>query len=247
MKRRLLRGPHLLPSQRPTRPYAPIQFLRDAGAINPDQGFIFASAAPMEFPRNRPRLYDFRHNLCHRPRQPLEPPSQSYPATPGAAVPLFDGPMMLGYERPQEMRSAREPAPAGSAPESSRSPLAVFARPKSTTLTIFSPSSSTSTRLDGFKSQCTRFCFAAAPSARDTCKAMSSASAGSKCPTRFTVASTVSSVPLVLLRSWGSSAFHRNDHNHLRRDPVPVLICGKRDSLRQERILEGDKRKALAA
>ena len=130
MKRRLPRGPHLLPSQRPTRPYAPIQFLRDAGAINPDQGFIFASAAPMEFPRNRPRLYDFRHNLCHRPRQPLEPPSQSYPATPGAAVPLFDGPMMLGYERPQEMRSAREPAPAGKRPRIFALPSGSFRKTK---------------------------------------------------------------------------------------------------------------------
>src|SRR5260370_9598412 len=38
-----------------------------------------------------------------------------------------------------------------------------------------------------------------------------------------------------------------NDHDHLRRDPVHGLICGKRDPLGQDRILERDKGKALAA
>jgi hypothetical protein len=38
-----------------------------------------------------------------------------------------------------------------------------------------------------------------------------------------------------------------NDHDHLRRDPVHGLICGKNDPLGQDRILERDKGKALAA
>src|SRR4029077_10557011 len=38
-----------------------------------------------------------------------------------------------------------------------------------------------------------------------------------------------------------------NDHDHLWRAPVNVLICGKRDPLGQDRILERDKGKALAA
>ena len=38
-----------------------------------------------------------------------------------------------------------------------------------------------------------------------------------------------------------------NDHDDLRRDPVHGLICGKRDPLGQDRILERDKGKALAA
>ena len=38
-----------------------------------------------------------------------------------------------------------------------------------------------------------------------------------------------------------------NDHDHLRRDPVQGLICGKNDPLGQDRILERDKGKALAA
>jgi len=38
-----------------------------------------------------------------------------------------------------------------------------------------------------------------------------------------------------------------NDHDHLRRDPVHGLICGKRDPLGQDRLLERDKGKALAA
>jgi hypothetical protein len=38
-----------------------------------------------------------------------------------------------------------------------------------------------------------------------------------------------------------------NDHDHLRRDPVHGLICGKRDPLGQDRVLEHDKGKALAA
>jgi len=38
-----------------------------------------------------------------------------------------------------------------------------------------------------------------------------------------------------------------NDHDHLRRDPVHGLICGKRDPLGQDRVLERDKGKALAA
>jgi hypothetical protein len=37
-----------------------------------------------------------------------------------------------------------------------------------------------------------------------------------------------------------------NDHDHLRRDPVHGLICGKSDPLGQDRILERDKGKALA-
>ena len=37
-----------------------------------------------------------------------------------------------------------------------------------------------------------------------------------------------------------------NDHDHLRRDPVHGLICGKNDPLGQDRILERDKGKALA-
>src|SRR5260370_2663232 len=38
-----------------------------------------------------------------------------------------------------------------------------------------------------------------------------------------------------------------NDHDHLRRDPIHGLICGKNDALGQDRILERDKGKALAA
>ena len=38
-----------------------------------------------------------------------------------------------------------------------------------------------------------------------------------------------------------------NDHDHLRRDPVQGLICGKRDPLGQDRLQESDKGKALAA
>ena len=38
-----------------------------------------------------------------------------------------------------------------------------------------------------------------------------------------------------------------NDHDHLRRDPVQGLICGKSDPLGEDRILERDKGKALAA
>jgi hypothetical protein len=38
-----------------------------------------------------------------------------------------------------------------------------------------------------------------------------------------------------------------NDHDHLRRDPVHALICDKRDPLGQDRVLERDKGKALAA
>jgi hypothetical protein len=38
-----------------------------------------------------------------------------------------------------------------------------------------------------------------------------------------------------------------NDHDHLRRDPVHGLICGKSDPLGQDRLLERDKGKALAA
>src|SRR5271166_6081179 len=38
-----------------------------------------------------------------------------------------------------------------------------------------------------------------------------------------------------------------NDHDHLRRDPVHGLICGKRDPLGQDRRQESDKGKALAA
>jgi hypothetical protein len=38
-----------------------------------------------------------------------------------------------------------------------------------------------------------------------------------------------------------------NDHDHLRRDPVHGLICGKRDPLGQDRLQESDKGKALAA
>jgi DDE family transposase len=38
-----------------------------------------------------------------------------------------------------------------------------------------------------------------------------------------------------------------NDHDHLRRDPVHGLICGKSDPLGQDRILDRDKGKALAA
>ena len=38
-----------------------------------------------------------------------------------------------------------------------------------------------------------------------------------------------------------------NDHDHLRRDPVHGLICGKRDPLGQDRVMERDKGKALAA
>src|SRR6516225_6506877 len=38
-----------------------------------------------------------------------------------------------------------------------------------------------------------------------------------------------------------------NDHDHLRRDPVQGLICGKRDPLGQDRHQESDKGKALAA
>ena len=38
-----------------------------------------------------------------------------------------------------------------------------------------------------------------------------------------------------------------NDHDHLRRDPVHGLICGKNDPLGQDRSLKRDKGKALAA
>ena len=38
-----------------------------------------------------------------------------------------------------------------------------------------------------------------------------------------------------------------NDHDHLRRDPVHGLICGKRDPLGQDRLQQSDKGKALAA
>ena len=38
-----------------------------------------------------------------------------------------------------------------------------------------------------------------------------------------------------------------NDHDHLRRDPLHALICGKSDPLGQDRFLERDKGKALAA
>jgi len=38
-----------------------------------------------------------------------------------------------------------------------------------------------------------------------------------------------------------------NDHDHLRRDPVHGLICGKRDPLGQDRLQQRDKGKALAA
>jgi hypothetical protein len=38
-----------------------------------------------------------------------------------------------------------------------------------------------------------------------------------------------------------------NDHDHLRRDPVHGLICGKSDPLGQDRFQERDKGKALAA
>jgi hypothetical protein len=38
-----------------------------------------------------------------------------------------------------------------------------------------------------------------------------------------------------------------NDHDHLRRDPLHGLICGKRDPLGEDRLLERDKGKALAA
>jgi len=38
-----------------------------------------------------------------------------------------------------------------------------------------------------------------------------------------------------------------NDHDHLRRDPVHGLICGKSDPLGQDRLQESDKGKALAA
>ncbi|HXL26532.1 MAG TPA: IS1380 family transposase [Chthoniobacterales bacterium] len=38
-----------------------------------------------------------------------------------------------------------------------------------------------------------------------------------------------------------------NDHDHLRRDPIHGLIAGKSDPLGQDRILERDKGKALAA
>src|ERR1700716_982695 len=37
-----------------------------------------------------------------------------------------------------------------------------------------------------------------------------------------------------------------NDHDHLRRDPVHGLICGKSDPLGQDRILERDKGNAMA-
>jgi Transposase DDE domain group 1 len=37
-----------------------------------------------------------------------------------------------------------------------------------------------------------------------------------------------------------------NDHDHLRRDPVHGLICGKNDPLGQDRILERDKGNDLA-
>ena len=38
-----------------------------------------------------------------------------------------------------------------------------------------------------------------------------------------------------------------NDHDHLRLDPIHGLIAGKSDPLEQDRILERDKGKALAA
>jgi hypothetical protein len=38
-----------------------------------------------------------------------------------------------------------------------------------------------------------------------------------------------------------------NDHDHLRRDPVHGLICGKRDPLGLDRLQQSDKGKALAA
>ncbi len=38
-----------------------------------------------------------------------------------------------------------------------------------------------------------------------------------------------------------------NDHDHLRRDPLHALICGKSDPLGEDRLLERDKGKALAA
>src|SRR3981081_266588 len=38
-----------------------------------------------------------------------------------------------------------------------------------------------------------------------------------------------------------------NDHDHLRRDPVHGLICGKSDPWRGDRLLDRDKRRALAA
>ena len=38
-----------------------------------------------------------------------------------------------------------------------------------------------------------------------------------------------------------------NDHDHLRRDPIHGLVCGKRDPLGQDRLQETDKGKALAA
>ncbi len=37
-----------------------------------------------------------------------------------------------------------------------------------------------------------------------------------------------------------------NDHDHLRRDPMHGLICGKSDPLGQDRVLERDKGKAPA-
>jgi hypothetical protein len=37
-----------------------------------------------------------------------------------------------------------------------------------------------------------------------------------------------------------------NDHDHLRRDPLQALICGKRDLLGQQRALPRDQGKALA-
>ena len=38
-----------------------------------------------------------------------------------------------------------------------------------------------------------------------------------------------------------------NDHDHLRLDPIHGLIAGKSDPLGQDRVLERDKGKALAA
>src|SRR2546423_2825877 len=38
-----------------------------------------------------------------------------------------------------------------------------------------------------------------------------------------------------------------NDHDQLRRDPLQALLCGKSDPLGQDRALERDKGKALAA
>jgi hypothetical protein len=38
-----------------------------------------------------------------------------------------------------------------------------------------------------------------------------------------------------------------NDHDQLRRDPLQALLCGKSDPLGQDRPLERDKGKALAA